>query len=146
VNRAEGGYLAGRYDRQFLLFGVKRNSVLALEEVRLYGIDTARDPDYVSVYGMPPSDWYALGVRMLGRTAVECTRDALAAAIAVDVAAVAGAGRFPTAPVLVDPFVGSGNTLLDRAPRSCLTGVGVRGRPGCVPADEAESGPGLIRA
>jgi hypothetical protein len=47
----------------------------------------------------------------LGRTAVECTRDALGDAIGKDVAAIATA-RPPTARALVvDPFAGSGNTL-----------------------------------
>jgi predicted RNA methylase len=52
-------------------------------------------------------------VRLLGRTAVECTRDRLAALIARDIAAVArGAGAGPGAPPLViDLFAGSGNTL-----------------------------------
>lgn len=111
VNRGDGGNLAGRYDRQLLLFGPKRDAVLDLEEVRRFGIDTAGDPDYVSVYGMPPDEWYALGVRMLGRSAVECTRDSLAGAIAQDVATVASSGGFPSAPIVIDPFVGSGNTL-----------------------------------
>jgi hypothetical protein len=111
VNRGDGGNLVGRYDREFVLFGPKRNAVLELEEVRRYGIDAADDPDFVSVYGMPPDEWYALGVRMLGRTAVECTRDSLAGAIARDVATVASSGRFPSTPVVIDPFVGSGNTL-----------------------------------
>jgi hypothetical protein len=111
VNRGDGGDLVGRYDRQFVLFGPKRNAVLDLEEVRRYGVDSADDPDFVSVYGMPPAEWYALGARMVGRTAVECTRDSLARAIAEDVASVASSGRFVSAPVVIDPFVGSGNTL-----------------------------------
>jgi hypothetical protein len=111
VSRGDGGDPAGRYDRQLLLFGSKRNSVLGLEEVLRYGVDTAGDPDYVSVYGMPPREWYALGIRMLGRTAVECTRDSLAGSIGNDVASVVGSGRVGAAPVVIDPFVGSGNTL-----------------------------------
>jgi hypothetical protein len=112
VSRSDGGDLAGRrYDRELVLFGPKRNAVLDLQEVRRYGIDSADDPDFVSVYGMPPDEWYALGVRMLGRTAVECTRDALAGAIARDIARVASSGRFAHAPLAIDPFVGSGNTL-----------------------------------
>jgi hypothetical protein len=111
VNHGDGGNLEGRYDRQFVLFGPKRNALLDLEEVWRYGIDAAGDRNFVSVYGMPPDEWYALGVRMLGRTAVECTRDSLAVAIAQDVATIASSGRFPSPPVVIDPFVGSGNTL-----------------------------------
>src|SRR5262245_54081126 len=98
------------YDRQLLL-GSKRNAVLKLWEIQQYGTDSYQDPDYVSIYGQRPADWYAAGVRLLGRTAVECTRDVLGDAIAADIAAVsasapAGAGR-----LLVDPFAGSCNTL-----------------------------------
>ena len=99
------------YDRQLLLGGAKRNAVLELWEVKRYGIDSYGDADYVSIYGMRPADWYAKGVRLLGRTAVECTRDGLGDAIGKDIAAIAGTAP-PTAETLViDPFAGSGNTL-----------------------------------
>jgi hypothetical protein len=99
------------YDRELLLFGEKRNAILDLWEVHRYGSDSYGDTDYVSIYGMRPADWHAKGLRMLGRTAVECTRDGLGDAIGKDVAAIA-AGCPPTARVLViDPFAGSGNTL-----------------------------------
>jgi Conserved hypothetical protein 95 len=97
------------YDRRFLL-GEKRNELLSLREVQQYGRDSFGDPDYVSVYGLKPPEWYARGVRILGRTAVECTRDRLAAQIGRDIAAVAQAA--PAAPpMVVDLFAGSGNTL-----------------------------------
>src|SRR5262245_25708251 len=99
------------YDRELLLGGVKRNAVLELWEVQRYGIDSYGDSDYVSIYGMQPADWYGKGVRVLGRTAVECTRDTLGDAIGKDVAAIATT-RPPTVRALVvDPFAGSGNTL-----------------------------------
>jgi 16S rRNA G966 N2-methylase RsmD len=97
------------YDRRFLL-GEKRNELLALAEVQQYGHDTFGDPDHVSIYGLKPHEWYARGVRILGRTAVECTPDRLADLIGRDVAAVARAA--PAAPpMVVDLFAGSGNTL-----------------------------------
>ena len=99
------------YDRQLLLSGAKRNDVLELWEVQRYGIDSYDDSDYVAVYGLRPVEWHAKGVRLLGRTAVECTRDALGDAIGKDVAAVAAMAP-NTAPALaVDLFAGSGNTL-----------------------------------
>jgi len=81
-------YHAPRYDRALLL-GEKRNEILTLDEVRQYGQDSFGDPDYVCVYGLTPPQWYARGARLLGRTAVECTRDPLASLIARDVAALA---------------------------------------------------------
>jgi hypothetical protein len=99
------------YDRQLLLAGEKRNACLELWEVQRYGSDSYGDADYVSVYGLRPADWYSKGIRLLGRTAVECTRDGLGDAIGKDVAALA-AGAPPTSDTLVvDPFAGSGNTL-----------------------------------
>ena len=98
------------YDRQLLLGGAKRNAVLQLWEVQRYGADSYGDPDYVSLYGTRPADWYAKGVRLLGRTAVECTRDALGDAIGRDIAATAMAPLAAGA-LVIDPFAGSGNTL-----------------------------------
>ena len=98
------------YDRQLLLLGPKRNAILELSEVERYGRESYGDPDYVSIYGMRPAEWYAKGIRLLGRTAVECTRDALADAIGKDVAVV-GRSASAAGVVVVDPFLGSGNTL-----------------------------------
>jgi len=97
------------YDRNLLLRGPKRNAVLELWELQRYGLDSFGDEDYVSIFGLTPDNWYTKGVRLLGRTAVECTRDRLADRIGKDVAEVIGA---PLPHLLVvDPFVGSGNTL-----------------------------------
>jgi predicted RNA methylase len=97
------------YDRWFLL-GEKRNELLALQEVEQYGRDSFGDPGYVSIYGLPPREWYARGVRILGRTAVECTRDRLADRIGRDVAAVTRTGP-AASPLAIDLFAGSANTL-----------------------------------
>ncbi len=99
------------YDRELLLGGAKRNAILELWEVKRYGSDSYGDADYVSIYGMRPADWHARGVRVLGRTAVECTRDELGDAIAKDVAAIASMHPPTTGVLVVDPFAGSGNTL-----------------------------------
>jgi hypothetical protein len=99
------------YDRELLLDGVRRDAVLELWEVQRYGSDSFGDADYVSVYGLRPVDWYGRGVRLLGRTAVECTRDALADAIGLDVARVAANVPAVARALVVDLFAGSGNTL-----------------------------------
>ncbi|SEF33489.1 hypothetical protein ABL840_18300 [Variovorax sp. NFACC27] len=98
------------YDRDLLLFGAKRHAVLRLDEIQQYGVDSYQDQDYVSIYGLRPPQAHAMGVRMLGRTAVECTRDDLAEAIASDVAALANRCA-STSRLVVDPFAGSGNTI-----------------------------------
>jgi hypothetical protein len=99
-----------RYDRELLLGEPKRHQILELREVLQYGEDSFGDPDYLSLYGLPPAAWYERGVRILGRTAVECTRDRLGDLIGRDVAELvrtAPAAR----PLVVDPFAGSANTL-----------------------------------
>ena len=56
---------------------------------------TASATDHASVYGMRPADWHSQGIRLLGRTAVECTRDVLVEAIAGDVARVVASAVTP---------------------------------------------------
>lgn len=94
-----------------MLLGDKRNKVLDLAEVQSYGRDSFGDQDFVSIYGLNPADWYARGVRLLGRTTVECTRDRFADLIGRDVAAAATTAPGVSGSVVVDPFAGSGNTL-----------------------------------
>lgn len=99
------------YNRELLLGGAKRNAVLELWEIQRFGRDSYGDPDYTSIYGMRPAEWYAKGIRLLGRTAVECTRDVLGNAIAADIATVAAQAPNVGGMAVIDPFVGSGNTL-----------------------------------
>jgi hypothetical protein len=99
------------YDRQLLLAGSKRNEILEFWEVQRYGSDSYGDADYVSIYGMPPAEWYSRGVRLLRRTAVECTRDDLGNAIGFDIAAVTSKVPNVSETLVFDPFAGSGNTL-----------------------------------
>jgi len=110
MNESTDNPLSHIYDRGLLLYGSKRNEVLTLAEIEWYGLHSFANSDYVSVYGMSPREWYRHGIRLLGRTAVECTRDALGDRIGRDIASVAS--RTPAANfVVVDPFAGSCNTL-----------------------------------
>ena len=99
------------HDRALLLLGPKRNAVLSLHEVQQYGLDSFADADYVRIYGMAPAEWYGRGIRLLGRTAVECTRDALADRIGRDIADVAAKLGDTCRFGAIDPFAGSCNTL-----------------------------------
>jgi hypothetical protein len=98
------------FDRDHVLFGPWRDKVLDLEQVRSYGRAMFGDPDAISLYGMTPQAWYERGIRLLGRTTVECTRDSLSELIAADIAQVADAAPWRPA-LVVDPFAGSANTL-----------------------------------
>jgi hypothetical protein len=99
------------YDRALLLHGPKRDKVLTLEEVRQYGMDSFSDPDYVRIYGMAPTAWYGQGIRLLGRTAVEFTRDVLANRIGRDIASIVATVPKTARFIVIDPFAGSCNTL-----------------------------------
>src|SRR4029077_4555904 len=104
-NRTQHKPMPHLYDRALLLHGSKRNEVLTLAEVRRYGLDSFADANYISIYGMPPEEWYRHGIRVLGRTAVECTRDALGDRVGLDVASVAkrmSSNQF----LVIDPFAG----------------------------------------
>src|SRR6516162_3131463 len=115
---------AAVHDGTLLLHGSKRNKILTLAEVQQYGINSFADPNYIRLYGMTPAEWYARGIRVLGRTAVECTRDPLAERIGRDVASVALSLPLQTKFTVIDPFAGSCNTLywiLRHVP--CSTGI-----------------------
>lgn len=99
------------YDRDFLLSPGKRNQLMELWEVERFGSDSFADPDYVSIYGMKPAEWYGRGVRLLARTTLEAVRDQLGSTIGRDVARriadVPAGARFG----IIDPFAGSCNGL-----------------------------------
>jgi hypothetical protein len=90
------------------LLGAKRHQVLGLDDIIEAGRTLTGDPDGLSYYGLPPSQWYARGIRMLGRTCVEATPDITARPIARTVRALLGPR--PAAGV-VDLFAGSANLL-----------------------------------
>ena len=129
------------FDRQLLLFGAKRNAVLELTEVQAYGQDSYGNAEYVCLYGLRPAEWYAKGIRLLGRTAVECTRDELADRIGRDAASVARSWVSGERPLLIDPFAGSGNTLYWLARHlSVARGVGFEVDPGVFALTEKNLG------
>jgi hypothetical protein len=97
---------------------------LTIAEVQQYGSDSFADPHYIRLYGMTPAEWYVRGIRILGRTAVECTRDPLGDRIGRDIASVVMSLPSQTTFTVIDPFAGSCNTLywiLRHVPRS--TGI-----------------------
>jgi predicted RNA methylase len=110
MNKRAGNALSRVHDRALLLHGSKRNEMLTLAEIERYGLDSFADADYISIYGMPPREWYRHGIRLLGRTVVECTRDALGSRIGLDVASVASR-MTSNQSVVIDPFAGCCSTL-----------------------------------
>lgn len=100
-----------KYDRAFLLGEGKRNQVMQLWEVQKFGIDSFSDPEYVCIYGMPPTEWYRRGVRLLARTTLEAVRDKLGDMIGNDVERVIQNTPLTTTFAVIDPFAGSCNGL-----------------------------------
>jgi hypothetical protein len=100
-----------KYDRDFLLSPEKRNQIVELWEVEKYGRDCFNDPNHVHLYGMPPNEWYARGVRILARTCLEAAKDPLGNKIGSDIAEVVARGPANRAVGVVDPFAGSCNGL-----------------------------------
>jgi len=100
-----------KYDRDYLLSQEKRNEVVELWEVEKYGRDCFGDPTHVHLYGMPPNEWYARGVRILARTCLEAVKDPLGNKIGSDIAEVISRSRGNRPIGVVDPFAGSCNGL-----------------------------------
>lgn len=100
-----------KYDRDFLLSQEKRNKVVELWEVEKYGRDCFDDPNHVHLYGMPPTEWYERGIRVLARTCLEAVKDPLGNRIGRDIAEVVARVPGNRAIGVVDPFAGSCNGL-----------------------------------
>jgi hypothetical protein len=100
------GYFALRAD----LLGPSRTRTLAGHELMEVGRLVYGDADQLSLYGVPSSRMAERGVRLLGRTAIECSVDAYSAAVAGQVAAH-GSGTPEPGPdaFVADLFCGSGN-------------------------------------
>src|SRR3954462_5559794 len=102
---------AGRvYDRSFLLSPDKRKQLMELWEVEHAGRECFSDPNSVSLYGMPPPEWYGRGIRLLARTTLECVRDAFGDLIGRAVKGIVQASSAERV-VVIDPFAGSCNAL-----------------------------------
>lgn len=94
--------------RSRLLSPPLNHKQLSPGEIWRAGRALADDPSDLRLFGMHPLVWYALGFRVLGRTAVEVTRDKQSMFLARSAADTLGSNGFSVADV-IDPFVGSGN-------------------------------------
>jgi hypothetical protein len=83
---------------------------LSLRETRNAARRLSGDPGDLRLFGLPTAAWYALGVRISGRSAIEATRDPQARFLANAVASTLAENDIALSTV-IDPFVGSGNTL-----------------------------------
>jgi hypothetical protein len=104
------------------LLGPRRYDELSLHEVVQVGRILFGDPDGLSIYGLPPTDWYPRGVRLLGRTCVEATPDVTAQPIARTVRSLLGSRQGVG---VVDLFAGSGNLMLHIAEQLSAAACGL---------------------
>lgn len=107
AGRIPSGYLA---HRRRLLAPPTSDRILDLEGVRRAARDLSGDPDDLRMFGLETDQWYHLGIRILGRSAVEMTRDPPARFMASVVAKSLRASDVHVDSV-VDLFVGTGNIL-----------------------------------
>ncbi len=83
---------------------------LRLRDVRRAAERLSGDPNDLRLFGMSTLVWYMLGVRILGRTAIEATRDPQARFVGWAVAETLRQHDYKIQTV-IDPFAGSGNSL-----------------------------------
>ena len=89
-------------------------------------------PNDLRLFGMAPITWYLLGIRIVGRTAVEATRDPQARFFARAVTATLREHGHEIHE-LIDPFVGSGNVLYHFAKETTAArGLGIELNPDIV--------------
>lgn len=96
--------------RQQLLSPPLSTRRLTLREVFRAARGLSGDAHDLHIFGMPTVVWYAFGIRILGRMAVEVTRDPQAEFLARAAAATLRIRGHEVREIL-DPFVGSGNLL-----------------------------------
>jgi hypothetical protein len=83
---------------------------LRLRETREAASRLSADRNDLRLFGLPTIAWYLVGIRILGRTVIEATRDPQARFLAKAVAETLREHGHEVATV-IDPFVGSGNVL-----------------------------------
>ncbi|MTE17728.1 hypothetical protein F0L17_00985 [Streptomyces sp. TRM43335] len=92
------------------LLGPLRDRFLTSDQLREAGRLMCGRPEGLSLYGIPAPEMEARGLRILGRTAVECTKDPHPVAVADAVAEIeAAAPGTDGEAMVVDLFCGSGN-------------------------------------
>ncbi|MEU7163918.1 hypothetical protein AB0A70_04635 [Streptomyces morookaense] len=95
------------------LLGELRTTVLGDAELREAGSLIYGDPERFALYGIPAPRMAAAGVRLLGRTTIECCIDAFTAPVADALAGIQAtahpAGQEDGQPFVADLFCGSGN-------------------------------------
>jgi hypothetical protein len=102
-----------------------RGNELSLDQILEAGQVMYGDPHAISLYGRSPLDYFPLGIRLMGRTAVECCIDERAQFLAEE-AYRATHSLFPgERPIVVDLLGGTCNLLFHVARRlNAITALG----------------------
>lgn len=98
---------ASYFDYRDRLLGPQRFHPLTTLELCQTGRIVYGTPDRFSLYGIPAPGMEAAGLRVLGRTAIECVIDAYAIKVAAAIAQLRDTQDSAT--VIIDLFCGSGN-------------------------------------
>jgi hypothetical protein len=92
-----------------------QNRVLSLDEILLVSRSYYGDEGLLSLFGKKPKSFYNMGIRILGRSAIECSIDAHSIGMAKSIKKLKRA-LFPhEEAVILDLFLGSGNLLYHTA-------------------------------
>jgi SAM-dependent methyltransferase len=91
------------------LLGPSRTRILRGPELVDASLAIYRTPDGLSLYGVPATAMGSAGLRLLGRTVIECSVDGYVLPVAAAVAEIHGSLPAQELPMVVDLFCGSGN-------------------------------------
>ncbi|MFP8945284.1 class I SAM-dependent methyltransferase [Streptomyces fenghuangensis] len=110
MNTSESSDHAAYFALRNRLLGPLRNQVLTTDQLCEAGRLMCGRPEKLSLYGVPAPEMEARGLRILGRTAIECTKDPHPVAVAGAIAEIeADAPEADGEAMVVDLFCGSGN-------------------------------------
>jgi hypothetical protein len=110
LNASEGSDHAAYFALRNRLLGPLRNRVLTTDQLCEAGRLMCGRPEDLSLYGVPAPEMEARGLRILGRTTIECTKDPHPVAVAGVIAEIeAAAPEADGEAMVVDLFCGSGN-------------------------------------
>jgi 16S rRNA G966 N2-methylase RsmD len=92
-----------------------QNRVLSLDEILLVSRSYYGDEGLLSLFGKKPKSFYKMGIRILGRSAIECSIDAHSIGMAKSIKKLKRAFFPREEAVILDLFLGSGNLLYHAA-------------------------------
>jgi hypothetical protein len=111
MQTAQGYASTEEFDFWERWYGRHMHDELTLADLHFVGERLYHDRHACAIYGYPPDQAYARGIRLAGRTAIEYCLDAAAQAIATDIQRYLRHQGMAGSVAVVDLFAGAGNLL-----------------------------------